>query len=121
MKISRSNLVKIIQEAYRSEREMFYDAGQREEEEEVMRQMNIEDEEMYSDEYEMRREEADEAMLANALDALQAIIGDGIDSGSLIGAIRRNESLNFYSISDVMDMIDSLEEKDLISGFLGQS
>ena len=36
-----------------------------------MRQMNLEDEEMYSDEYEMRREEADEAMRANALDALQ--------------------------------------------------
>jgi uncharacterized membrane protein len=119
MKISRSNLVKIIQETYRSEREMFYDAGQREEEEEVMRQMNLEDEEMYSDEYEMRREEADEAMRANALDALQSIIGRGIDSAALIGAIRRNRDLNFYSFAAVMDMIDSLEEKQLITGFLG--
>jgi len=120
MKISRSNLAKIILEAYRSEREIFYDAGEREEEEEIIRQMNLQDDyEEDVDYYQRRRDEADEAMRANAIDALKSIIGRGIDSSALIGAIRRNRDLNFYSFAAVMDMIDSLEEKQLITGFLG--
>jgi hypothetical protein len=121
MKISRSKLRKIIQEAYRAEREVFYDAGEREEQDRIMAQMTSDDYDNEVDEYESRHLEAQEHMYLNALDALRSIIGKGIDSSALVGAIRKDRDLNFYSFSDVMDMIDSLEEKGLITGFLGQS
>ena len=121
MKISRSRLKKIIQEAYRTEREMFYDGGEREEQDRLMAQMAADDYAAEVDEYESRHMEAQEQMYLHAIDTLKNIIGNGIDSSALIGQIRRNRDLNIYSISDIMDMIDSLEEKELITGFLGQS
>jgi hypothetical protein len=121
MKISRTKLMQIIQEAYRTEREMFYDAGEREEQDQLMKQMAADDYTADVDEYESRHAEAQEQLYLNAIDTLKNIIGRGIDSSALIGQIRRNRDLNIYSIGAVMDMIDSLEEKELITGFLGQS
>ena len=119
MKITRAKLRKIIQEAYRTEREMFYDGGERDEQERLMTQMAAEDYDSEVDEYESRHMEAQEQIRLNAIDTLRRIIGKGIDSSALVGAIRRDRDLNFYSFGDVMDMIDSIPERELISGFLG--
>jgi hypothetical protein len=72
-----------------------------------------------SDYYESRREEDFEAMRASAEDALERIIGAGISSEVLIGSIRRDPELRSYRFEEVMSMIDDLESKDRISGFLG--
>ena len=69
--------------------------------------------------YDARREEDFEAMRASAEDALERIIGAGISSEALIGAIRRDPELRSYRFEDVMSMIDTLDSKDRVSGFLG--
>ena len=69
--------------------------------------------------YESRRDEDFEAMRAEAEDALDRIIGAGISSEALIGKIRREPALRGYRFEDVMNMIDSIDSKDRISGFLG--
>ena len=118
MKISRLELRKIILEASSEH----WTGGQSdyEESQELSSQMGAEDDyDLINNEYESRRDEDFEAMRAAAEDALERIIGAGISSEVLIGAIRRDPELRSYRFEDVMSMIDGLESKDRISGFLG--
>ena len=118
MKISRLELRKIILEASSEH----WTGGQSdyEESQELSSQMGAEDDyDLIDNEYESRRDEDFEAMQAAAEDALERIIGAGISSEVLIGAIRRDPELRSYRFEDVMSMIDGLESKDRISGFLG--
>ena len=118
MKISRLELRKIILEASGEH----WTGGQSdyEESQALSSQMTAEDDyDLIDNEYESRRDEDFEAMRAAAEDALARIIGAGISSEVLIGAIRRDPELRSYRFEDVMSMIDDLESKDKISGFLG--
>ena len=118
MRISRLQLRKIIQEAS-SEHQPSGQADY-EERQNIMNQIASEDDYMADvDEYDARREEEFEAMRAAAEDSLERIIGNGISSEVLIGAIRRDPELRSYRFEDVMSMIDDLDSKDRISGFLG--
>lgn len=118
MKISRLELRKIILEASGEH----WTGGQSdyEESQALSSQMTAEDDyDLIDNEYESRRDEDFEAMRAAAEDALERIIGAGISSEVLIGAIRRDPELRSYRFEDVMSIIDDLESKDKISGFLG--
>lgn len=118
MKISRLELRKIILEASSEH----WSGGQAdyEEQQDLSSQMAPEDDyDLVDNEYDARREEDFEAMRASAEDALERIIGAGISSEALIGAIRRDPELRSYRFEDVMSMIDTLDSKDRVSGFLG--
>ena len=118
MKISRLELRKIILEA--SSEHWVGGQSDYEEGQDLSSRMAAEDDyDLVDNEYESRREEDFEAMRASAEDALERIIGAGISSEVLIGAIRRDPELKSYRFEDVMSMIDDLDSKDRISGFLG--
>ena len=118
MKISRLELRKIILEA--SSEHWVGGQSDYEERQDLSSRMTVEDDyDLVDNEYESRREADFEAMRASAEDALERIIGAGISSEVLIGAIRRDPELKSYRFEDVMSMIDDLDSKDRISGFLG--
>jgi hypothetical protein len=114
MNISRLELRKIIQEASGVD-QTFRHPGVTG----LPKLQNVDDYETDINYYESRRDEDFEAMRAEAEDALDRIIGVGISSEALIGKIRREPALRGYRFEDVMNMIDSIDSKDRISGFLG--
>ena len=114
MNISRLELRKIIQEASGVD-QTFRHPGVTG----LPKLQKVDDYETDINYYESRRDEDFEAMRAEAEDALDRIIGAGISSEALIGKIRREPALRGYRFEDVMNMIDSIDSKDRISGFLG--
>tara|TARA_X000001382_G_scaffold130928_1_gene127919 strand:- start:925 stop:1374 length:450 start_codon:yes stop_codon:yes gene_type:complete len=114
MKVSRLELRKIIQEASGVD-QTFRHPGVTG----LPKLQKIDDYVTDVNYYESRRDEDFEAMRAEAEDALDRIIGAGISSEALIGKIRREPALRGYTFEDVMNMIDSIDSKDRISGFLG--
>jgi len=114
MNISRLELRKIIQEASGVD-QTFRHPGVTG----LPKLQKVDDYETDINYYESRRDEDFEAMRAEAEDALDRIIGTGISSEALIGKIRREPALRGYRFEDVMNMIDSIDSKDRISGFLG--
>jgi len=112
MKISRSELRKIIQEA--SSEHFLGGQADYEEKQDLMRQMAAEDEIDYGEE---RIQDDLEDMYLQDLDSLVRIIrqAQAIDFSRLVGEIRKQRYLSKYDMQDIKAMLTDLVMKGDIS------
>ena len=112
MKISREELRKIIQEA--SSEHFIAGQADYEEQQDLMRQMAMEDEIDYD---EQRVQDDLEDMYLQDLDTLVDIIrkSQAIDFSRLVGEIRKQRYLSKYDMEDILAMLRDLVMKEEIS------